>query len=225
MMASCLLKMDNVTKSYVRRGRQTVEALRGVSLCLEPGTIQVVAGPSGSGKSTLLLCAGGLLRPDAGSVSFDGGDLYALPSERRARIRARFVGFVFQQFHLIPFLNVLDNVLVPVLSGVKDGETRSRALALIERFGLLLRLKHPTAELSVGERQRVALARALLNAPKLLLADEPTGNLDEENGRVVMDALRDFAEKGGSVLLVTHDRRIGFGEAIRLENGVFRQPE
>jgi ABC-type lipoprotein export system ATPase subunit len=220
-MTSPILQIENVTKTYRRRGRETVEALRGVSLALEPGVIQVVSGPSGSGKSTLLLCAGGLLQPDSGTVMFGKRNLYGLSSEERAGFRAQSVGFVFQQFHLVPFLNVLDNVQISALTGVRDGDFRRRALVLIERFGLLHRLTHPTVELSVGERQRVALARALFNEPKLLLADEPTGNLDEENGRLVMDALLDFTKTGGSVLVVTHDRRIEFGNPVRLENGVF----
>jgi putative ABC transport system ATP-binding protein len=218
-----ILQLSKVSKTYRRRERDDVAALREVSLCLEAGSMQVVSGPSGSGKSTLLLCAGGLLKPDTGGVVLAGQRVYELSSEERSILRARNIGFVFQQFHLVPFLSVLDNILIPVLSGEGGDGTPARAEALVERFGLGHRRNHPTAELSVGERQRVALARALLFNPKLLLADEPTGNLDEQNGKLVLEALVEFAEVGGAVLLVTHDRRLKIGEAHRLEDGVLRR--
>lgn len=216
-----VLRVEQVAKSYRRRGRETVDVLRGVNLRLREGEIRFVYGPSGSGKSTLLLCSGGLLRPDAGKVAISGEDLYALDTEERAAVRARQVGFVFQQFHLVPFLNVLDNVLAPALAGF-DGDPRPRAEALIERYGLAHRRDHPPSELSIGERQRTALARAMLHNPRLLLADEPTGNLDAENGRLVMDSLAEFAASGGSVLVVTHERVNDENKTYRLEHGVLR---
>ena len=201
-----MLQLHNVSKSYRRRdpGAPGVAALREVSLAVRGGEFLAVRGPSGSGKSTLLLAAGALLSPDAGSVLIDGADAYALAPEERSALRAAKVGFVFQQFHLIAYLTARENVLAASLA-VPRPDAEARAEELIERFGLAGRAGHVPAELSVGERQRVALARALLNRPKLLLADEPTGNLDDASGRVVLEALAEFADAGGAVLLVTHD--------------------
>jgi ABC-type lipoprotein export system ATPase subunit len=184
--------------------RGPVRALDAVSFAVEPGEFVAVRGPSGCGKTTLLLVAGGLLRPDAGRVQIDARDPYALSPEARSRLRADAVGFVFQQFHLVPYLSVLDNVLAPSLASPAP-DARDRARQLIERVGLAERADHVPAELSTGERQRVALARALLNRPKVLLADEPTGNLDADAARTVLEHLARFASAGGAVLLVTHD--------------------
>lgn len=217
-----ILRIDEVKKHYRNRRGETVRALDGVSLALREGETRFVVGASGSGKSTLLLCAGGLLRPDSGTVLLEGEDLYALSSEERARRRSRRLGFVFQQFHLIPYLDVTDNILAPALAGY-EGDPRPRAEELIERFGLGHRRDHPPSELSVGERQRVALARALLQRPRLLLADEPTGNLDAENSRKVMACLADFAREGGAVLVVTHDPAYAAAGALRLERGILAE--
>ncbi len=213
-----VLEMNGVTKVYRRPGRAEVCALRNLSLCVRPGEFKVVCGRSGSGKSTLLLAAGGLQAPDTGTVRVNDTELYGLSSENRARFRASTVGFVFQQFHLIPFLNVLENVMTPTLAlPGKASETKARDL--IGRFGLDHRLDHPPSELSIGERQRVALARAMLNEPALVLADEPTGNLDEENATLVLEHLHAFARRGGAVLLATHDTRIAADETYRLREG------
>jgi putative ABC transport system ATP-binding protein len=163
-----------------------------------------VQGPSGCGKTTLLLAAGGLLQPSNGRVLIDGQDPYAFSPEQRARFRGQKIGFVFQQFHLIPFLSVLDNILAPTLA-FPTPDAPEHARELIAHFGLQDRVHHVSASLSTGERQRTALARALLNRPKLLLADEPTGNLDGDNGVIVLNCLAEFAKNGGAVLLVTHD--------------------
>ena len=200
-----MLCIENVTKTYRRAGRH-VRALDGVSLAAEAGEFVAVRGPSGCGKTTLLLVAGGLLGPDAGRVVIDGQGPYALSPEDRARLRAATVGFVFQQFHLVPYLTVRDNVLAPSVAR-PSAEAAGRADELIERFGLAARVDHLPAELSTGERQRVALARALLNRPKVLLADEPTGNLDTASAETVLRHLAEFADAGGTVLLVTHDAR------------------
>lgn len=202
-----LLQLENVCKTY--RGQpQTIRALDDVSLELDAGEFVAVCGPSGCGKSTLLLTIGGLLAPDSGSVVLDGNDPSKMTPNARAEFRSRSVGFVFQQFHLVPYLSILDNVLAPALAVANSKEdAQSRALQLIEHFGLSDRQQHVPAELSSGERQRTALARALLNQPKLLLADEPTGNLDRESAAIVLGHLREFAERGGAVLLVTHDER------------------
>jgi ABC-type lipoprotein export system ATPase subunit len=192
-----ILDIRDLTKTY-----GAVRAVDGVSLTLQAGEFVSIQGPSGCGKSTLLLAAGGLLRPEAGTVTVAGQDPYALSAEQRAKFRAAHIGFVFQQFHLVPYLNVLDNVMVPALA---VPARRERAVELVAQFGLADRAHHVPSQLSVGERQRCALARALLNQPRLLLADEPTGNLDRENGQLVLDCLREFARRGGAVLLVTHD--------------------
>jgi len=199
-----LLEIDNLTKTY-QSGSETVRAVDGISLNIDSGQFVAVQGPSGCGKTTLLLVAGGLLAPDSGTVKIAGENPYELPSDRRARFRAKRVGFVFQQFHLVPYLCVLDNVLAPSLAIEPNGSLRERAISLIADFGLEHRLHHVPGQLSTGERQRTALARALLNCPSVLLADEPTGNLDQESADVVLEHLADFAANGGAVLMVTHD--------------------
>ncbi len=216
-----VLQLLGVEKTYRPKRRPAVAALAGVDLCLRAGDLQVIAGPSGSGKSTLLLCAGGLLHPSAGQILVRGADLYGLSGEQRSQWRARHVGFVFQQFHLIPFLDIYDNILVGALPGGAGPELRKQAEMLIERFGLQDRCRHPVTELSVGERQRVALARALLFQPALLLADEPTGNLDKHNASIVLQALQDFATQGGAVLLVTHNQQLENSRTMYLVNGRF----
>jgi len=199
-----LLELQDLGRTHAGPGGP-VRALDGVTLHLEAGEFVAVRGPSGCGKTTLLLAAGALLRPDRGTVRFGGADPYAMPPGPRSALRAAGIGFVFQQFHLVPYLDVLDNILVPSLAGAPPADARGRAVELAERLGLSGRLRHVPAALSVGERQRTALARALLNRPRLLLADEPTGNLDPDNGRIVLDHLAAFARDGGAVLLVTHD--------------------
>jgi len=208
-----VLRIEELTKTYRASGRQ-VRALDGVSIQVAPGELVAVEGPSGCGKTTLLLVAGALLRPDGGQVTLAGQDPYALAPEARARFRAEHIGFVFQQFHLVPYLSALDNILAPALA--RDlPEARGRADELVERLGLSARRGHVPAELSTGERQRAALARAILGRPPVLLADEPTGNLDEENGRAVLGHLADYAAGGAAVLLVTHDPRAA-GYAARV---------
>ena len=220
---SALLQIENLSKSYSGpKGR--VGAVDEVSLTVGAGEFVAVQGPSGCGKTTLLLAAGALLQPTRGRVLLQGQDPYALPSGKRAQFRALNLGFVFQQFHLVSYLHVLDNILAPTLALGTNGGTRLRALELATRFGLADRLEHIPAALSTGERQRVALARALLNNPKLLLADEPTGNLDEENGQLVMRCLAEFARNGGAVLLVTHEPRAGeyTNRVVQMEGGKLR---
>lgn len=207
-----LLQLEEVFKTYLG-GEQPVPALDGVSLELDSGMFVAIRGPSGCGKTTLLLTAGTLLAPDRGQVVLAGERPYDMNGDARAAFRAQQLGFVFQQFHLVPYLSVLDNVLAPTLAladtpaAVSADVAREAAQLLLERFGLSDRAGHTPARLSSGERQRCALARALLNKPKMLLADEPTGNLDAENAALVLSALRGFVEDGGAVLLVTHDDR------------------
>ena len=198
-----MLRLENTSKHYEKSG-ETIHALDNVSLEVAEGEFVVVRGPSGCGKTTVLLAAGGLLAPDGGRVLIAEQDPYALTPEARARLRAEHIGFVFQQFHLIPYLTVMDNVLIPSIALPRVG-ARERAEELLDRFGLKDRARHLSAELSTGERQRTALARALLNAPRLLLADEPTGNLDPENGAAVCGHIAEFTRAGGAALMVTHD--------------------
>jgi ABC-type lipoprotein export system ATPase subunit len=200
-----MLEFKNISK-WFDGPEGKVTALDGISLSVSPGEFLAVRGPSGCGKTTLLLTAGGLLRPNSGQVSLDGYDPYALSPEKRSQMRARMIGFVFQQFHLIPYLTVQQNILAPSLALPAKGADQ-RAQELVSRFGLDDRAGHVPAQLSTGQRQRTALARALLNKPKIILADEPTGNLDEGNADIVFGYLSQYVAKGGCVLLVTHDVR------------------
>lgn len=198
-----MISLDAVTKSYSTR-QGDVKALDALSVEIAEGEFVAVRGPSGCGKSTLLMVAAGLSRPTEGRVSLDGDDLYALGTGARAAVRAEKIGFVFQMFHLIPYLNVCENVLVPTMAGAQRGEAEAKAA--LEGLGMADRLSHRPSELSTGERQRVALARALLNEPRIILADEPTGNLDPANKFRVIDILRDYAKQHDATLLtVTHD--------------------
>ncbi len=221
-----LLSIDGVSRTYTDSD-STVHAVDDVSLQVAAGEFVAVQGASGSGKSTLLLMAGGLLKPDSGHVQVNGQDPYCLKPDARAEFRAQNIGFVFQQFHLVPYLSVLDNILAPALA-VSEPETRARAraLQLIVQFGLSDRQQHVPAKLSSGERQRAAMARALLNEPKLILADEPTGNLDHNNADTLLGYLSDFATAGGAVLLVTHDdRAVACAQrVVHLQNGRIAEP-
>ena len=200
-----MLEFKNVSK-WFNGAQGKVTALKGISFSVQPGELLAVRGPSGCGKTTLLLTAGGLLRPSDGQLSIDGQDPYALSPEMRSRLRARTIGFVFQQFHLIPYLTVRQNIMTASLAAPLK-EASERTQKLISHFGLDDRADHVPARLSTGERQRTALARALLNEPKVIMADEPTGNLDEDNARTVFGYLSQYVGDGGCVLLVTHDDR------------------
>jgi len=207
-----MLELNRVEKTYTHKNQQ-IFALRQVTLQVDKGSFVAICGPSGCGKSTLLFAAGGLLKPDSGIVKIEETNLYMISADQRAQYRAIKIGFVFQQFHLVPYLNVLDNILAAslALEGINQQmkvNLRNRALELIEHFGLIDRLLHVPSKLSTGERQRTALARALLNQPRLLLADEPTGNLDDENTEMVCQHLATHADNGGIVLLATHDQRV-----------------
>ncbi|MHC4727970.1 MAG: ABC transporter ATP-binding protein [Planctomycetota bacterium] len=200
-----MLEFKNISK-WFEGPEGKVTGLDEVSFSIKPGEFLAVRGPSGCGKTTLLLTAGGLLRPSAGQVSLDNQDPYLLGSEMRSRMRARKIGFVFQQFHLIPYLTVRQNIMAPSLA-LPAKEAAQRTQELVSNFGLDDRASHVPAQLSTGQRQRTALARALLNKPKIILADEPTGNLDEDNADIVFDYLSKYVSDGGCVLLVTHDVR------------------
>jgi ABC-type lipoprotein export system ATPase subunit len=211
-MSEKAVEVQGLHKTY-RLGKVDLHVLRGVSLQVPTGEFVSVVGASGSGKSTLLHLIALLDRPDKGSIILDGADVGKLSSTARNRIRCRDVGFVFQFYHLLGELNVLENAMLPAkvnssLAGwiSRRGGARRRAMEILDRLGLKDRLKHRPKELSGGERQRVAIARALMNAPKLLLADEPTGNLDSRTGRQIMEVLKHFNKEGKqTILMVTHD--------------------
>ncbi len=193
---------QRVSKIF-RTQRGEVTALDEVSLDVKEGQFVVVRGPSGSGKTTLLFTIAGMLRPTSGRVLVNGRDVYAMSEGERARFRAQNLGFVFQMFHLVPYLTVLDNVLLA--SGPAHKRSlRAEATEFLERVHLSRREHHRPAELSAGEKQRVAVARALLNCPRLILADEPTGNLDPENADQIFASLAMFHRSGGTVIIVTH---------------------
>lgn len=194
-----LAQFQEVSKIYQTR-RGPVNALDDVNMEINEGEFVIVRGPSGSGKTTLLLALGGMLSPTKGRIIVSGKNIYQMRDRERARFRAENIGFVFQLFHLVPYLNVLENVLLS--AGVKKG--KNEAEALLGRLNMSGREYHRPSELSAGEKQRTAIARALFNNPKILLADEPTGNLDPENATEVMGYLAEFQKKGGTVIVVTH---------------------
>jgi putative ABC transport system ATP-binding protein len=196
--------MENVTKTYQLR-RQTVVALDNATLDIPEGDFVSLIGPSGSGKSTLLVMLGGMLSPTSGRVLLKDESLYDLDADGRARLRKANIGFVFQTFNLISYLSALENVQIPLyLSGHGDVEQHERATELLERVGLGDRLDHKPSELSVGQQQRVALARMLANDPVVILADEPTGNLDPETSDQIIGFFEQFNDEGRTVVMVTH---------------------
>jgi putative ABC transport system ATP-binding protein len=200
------LQLSDLVKHY-RGGGETVRAVDGVSLRIEPGELVALYGPSGSGKSTLLALVAALMSPDEGSISFGGRDIAHLSSRQSAEYRRREVGLISQEFHLIPGASALDNALIklPVL-GFTLGEARTMTLPWLQRVGLGERAEHRSEQLSIGERQRVTIARALVGEPRLLLADEPTGNLDSRRTVEILTLLREICrERGIPGLLVTHD--------------------
>jgi len=244
-----LLSAENVYKTY-RLGRVDVPVLRGASLSVAPGEWVALLGQSGSGKSTLLHLLGGLDRPDrkgpgengsaggkagGGRVVFEGRALASMSDRALDRYRAERVGFVFQFYHLLPELTVLENTAIAAMIRMgrvgymrEGGAARERAAELLDRFGLGERLRHRPAELSGGERQRVAIARALVNDPAVLLADEPTGNLDAKTGAAILDALADLREASGqTIVMVTHDPAVAkrADRVLRLAEGRVRAGE
>ena len=202
-----MIELKNVSKIY-RMGSNDVRALDRVDLAVNEGEFVAVMGPSGSGKSTLLHVLGLLDRPDEGTYALGGRDTRALPDREAARIRNREIGFVFQGFHLLHEETALQNVCLPLLYG-RVGGAPAKAQAALEAVGLGHRARHRPFELSGGEQQRVAIARALVKQPKLVLADEPTGNLDSAAGQAILDLLEGLNRRGITLLVITHDERVG----------------
>lgn len=219
------IELDNVELS-LGRGAARVHILKGISLQVDRGEAVGLVGPSGSGKSTLLMTMAGLERPDSGSIRIDGEDLGPLDEDGLARFRGRRIGIVFQSFHLLPTMTALENVAIPLeLAGLPDAHDRARRE--LEAVGLGHRLSHFPAQLSGGEQQRVAVARALAPDPAILVADEPTGNLDETTGRQIMDLVFGMKrERGTTLVLVTHDSTLArrCDRTITLRSGTVVEP-
>ena len=217
-----LLVADRVRKTYPG-GDSPVEAVRDISVGVEPGEFVAIVGPSGCGKSTFLHLCGGMDRPTSGSIALEGRRLETLDDEALTRLRRERVGFVFQFFNLLPTLTLAENIALPLLAGVSAEPAERRARELADRVGIGHRLRHLPAQLSGGEMQRAAIARAIVHAPALLVADEPTGNLDSENGARVLDLLQSLdRDTGLTILLATHDAELA-GAAdriVRLRDGL-----
>ncbi|MDP2928417.1 MAG: ABC transporter ATP-binding protein [Candidatus Omnitrophota bacterium] len=223
-MSEEIIKASSICKSY-RDNLNNLEVLKDINFTVSAGEFLVIQGPSGAGKSTLLHILGGLDNPTFGKVYFQGADIYAIDENRRSSFRNKEIGFVFQFFHLLPELNALENVLLPGIlkSWWERKKSLTVALGLLERLGLSARLKHRPSALSGGEQQRVAIARALINHPQLLLCDEPTGNLDSENGKKILQLLIELNQNQKiTIVMVTHNQDIacGAGRIIHLKDGL-----
>jgi lipoprotein-releasing system ATP-binding protein len=222
-----ILKATGITKTY-RLGAARIEVLKGVDIAVARGDFVAITGTSGSGKSTLLHILGALDTLDAGRVEFEGDNLAAMSGSRLNHYRNKNVGFVFQFYHLLDELNVMENAILPAMTGtsilgwlaIRNG-VKKRAAELLDRLGLGSRLKHKPYQLSGGERQRVAIARALMNQPVLLLADEPTGNLDSATGNGILEVFDELNKAGQTIMMVTHDSRIAqrAKRTVRLADG------
>lgn len=200
-----MICLQDVKKTYIRH-RQTVTAFHAPSLEIASGDYVAVVGPSGSGKTTLLSLLGGMLSPNTGKVFVSGVSIYDQPVAARAALRRSRIGFVFQTFNLVPYLTALENVEIPLYwAGIPATEQRARARELLERMGLGDRVDHKPGELSTGQQQRVAMARTLANNPPIILADEPTGNLDPESRKIVLNFLDELHGQGRTIVMVTHD--------------------
>jgi putative ABC transport system ATP-binding protein len=212
-----LIELRNVTKRY-KIGEQEILALNGINLTIEQGEYAAIIGPSGSGKSTLMHLLGCLDTPTSGSMHIDGVDVSRASGNKLSEMRNEKIGFVFQSFNLLPKLNVLQNVELPMIySGISAKERYRRALESIERVELQHRVKNTPLQLSGGQMQRVAIARALVNKPKIIFADEPTGNLDSKTGANILQLFRELSAQGCTIVLVTHDNKIAAQTPRRIE--------
>ncbi|ARN57808.1 ABC transporter ATP-binding protein [Sedimentisphaera salicampi] len=223
-----IISCKNICKSY-SLGQSQIDVLKGAQISVKEGEFVVIVGASGSGKSTLLHILGALDKPDSGKVYFSQDQISRFSGRKLDSYRNQNIGFVFQFYHLIEELNVMENILVPAMAGcsalawaAKSSSAKKRGRELSERLGLSERLKHRPSQLSGGERQRAAIGRALINNPSVLLADEPTGNLDWHTGTEILDILKDFHKTGQTILLVTHDERIASmaDRVVTIQDGV-----
>ena len=219
-----IIQTENLTRTYAL-GNSIVNALRGADFEMETGEFVALMGPSGSGKSTMMHLLGCLDTPTAGSYLLEGRDVNMLTKDERARVRNTRIGFIFQTFNLLPRINALDNIELPLLYGRYDGKSKKRAAGALERVGLTSRAQHRPNELSGGERQRIAIARALVADPALILADEPTGNLDSQTGADIMRLLVELCREGRTILMVTHDAKVAAnaGRILKMQDGVILQ--
>jgi len=222
-MNECVLELNNISKMFTM-GKQVLPVLKGVSLNVAAGEAVAIMGPSGAGKTTLLNIAGGLMRPTSGMVKISGHELFAQNDDGLSRSRNQYVGFVFQMHHLLPEFTAEENVMMPaMINGVRRDQARQRAQLLLSQVGLEKRFCHRPGELSGGEQQRVAIARALMNQPKLLLADEPTGDLDGSTAREIHQLFQQLnREQGQTVIVVTHNPELGkiADRIITLQDGL-----
>ena len=201
-----MIKLTDVSKIY-RKGSEKIYALKEVSLSLNKGDFCIIHGGSGSGKSTLLMTAGAMMQPDTGSVEYNGEDIYKMRSGKRNQLRRTALGFIFQKFYLLPYLDVYNNIKVTAsLNNIPDADRKIREIA--EEMGLSDRLTHLPSELSVGQQQRVATARSLVYNPDIILADEPTGNLDDSNRDIIISRLKEETKRGTIIIMVTHDESL-----------------
>lgn len=217
------LSTEKISKSF-RISSHKVEVLKSVSLTVEQGEWVALLGSSGSGKTTLLDIMGTISHPDSGSLQVGGVDVLALSSRETVTFRRHKIGFVFQAYHMLPELNICENVMLPsMLDGMSKKEAREKALVLLDRVGLAHRVRHRANELSGGEQQRAAIARSLMNSPELLLADEPTGNLDSVTGQGILDIFHELRSEGGmTIVMVTHDKYVAglAGRTVELKDGM-----
>lgn len=201
-----MIELQSVTKSFSMKKGRSVNALTDIDLEIQDGEFAMIIGSSGSGKSTLLYTIGGMQKPTTGEVNIQGTATYKISSAERARLRREKIGFIFQTFNLVPYLNCKENVALPgILAGKNKKKAMERAVELLDRLGLNERITHKPLELSVGERQRVAIARSLINDPDIILADEPTGNMDPKRSAEIVKILFDLNKEGMTILMVTHD--------------------
>ena len=217
------LSAEKISKSF-RISSHKVEVLKSVSLTVEQGEWVALLGSSGSGKTTLLDIMGTISHPDSGSLQVGGVDVLALSSRETVTFRRHKIGFVFQAYQMLPELNICENVMLPsMLDGMSKKEAREKALVLLDRVGLAHRVRHRANELSGGEQQRAAIARSLMNSPELLLADEPTGNLDSVTGQGILDIFHELRSEGGmTIVMVTHDKYVAglAGRSVELKDGM-----
>jgi putative ABC transport system ATP-binding protein len=217
-----MIKIRNLCKSFQRPGEALLKVLHEVDFSVDKGEFVAIVGPSGSGKTTLMNILGLLDRPDSGEYELHGKQVAKLSPEERAQVRNDAIGFVFQQFHLLPRTTATENVELPMLySARSDADIRKKAREALCRVGLEERLTHYPSELSGGQQQRVAIARAMVNDPAVILADEPTGNLDQKSGRQIMDLFRELNRNGSTILLITHDDAIAntASRIVHIDNG------